>query len=328
MNRLGAVVVTWNSQAEIGPCLDALLPRVADVVVVDNASDDGTEHEVRKRAGVRWIGNRTNCGFAGAANQGVAALETPFVLLLNPDVVLLDPPAALVEACQAPKVGAAAGRLVGTDLQPQKGFAIRRFPGPAALALEVLGINRLWPGNPVNRRYRCSDLDWSRPGEVEQPAGAFLLLRKAAWEDVGGFDESFHPVWFEDVDFLKRLREAGWRVVYAPQCRAQHAGGASVRKISREDRELCWYSNLLRYAAKHFGPGAFRAVCLSLLAGSALRMVTGILRQRSLDPARIFGRVAGLAWRPLLYRRQADAGCPPDRLQQQAEQEKVQAPVS
>ncbi|MCS6952051.1 MAG: glycosyltransferase family 2 protein [Bryobacterales bacterium] len=328
MNELGAVVVTWNSQELIGPCLEALRPWVGEVVVVDNASEDGTVEEGHRRAGVRWIVNPNNRGFAGAANQGIAALEKPFVLLLNPDVVLLDSPAPLLEACQAPKVGAAAGQLVGADLRPQLGFAIRRFPGPLALALEVLGVNRLWPGNPVNRRYRCRDLDWSQPSDVEQPAGAFLLIRKAAWQAVGGFDEAFHPVWFEDVDFLKRLREGGWRVRYAPACRARHAGGGSVRKISREDRELCWYSNLLRYAAKHLSPEAFSAVCLSVMTGAALRLVTGIARERSLRPARIFRRVAAMACRALADRRPSDVTLPLARWQRQAEQQKVRAPVS
>jgi GT2 family glycosyltransferase len=328
MSRLGAVVVTWNSEAEIGACLDALLRWADEVVVVDNASADGTEGEVRRRGRAGWIGNRINRGFGAAANQGIRALETPLVLLVNPDTVLLDSPAPLVAACEAPGVGAAAGRLIGPDGQPQRGFAIRRFPSPAALAFEVLALNRLWPGNPINRRYRCQDFDWSRPAEIEQPAGAFLLLRRAAWEKVNGFDEGFHPIWFEDVDFLKRLREGGWRVVYRPECRARHVGAASIGRISQEDREVCWYSSLLRYAAKHYGPGAFRAVCASVVAGSVLRMVAGIARERSGGPVRVFGRVAGLAWRQFLYRRQPHAAGPAERLRQRAEQEKVQAPVS
>ncbi len=328
MSRLGAVVVTWNAEAEIGPCLDALLPWADDIVVVDNASADGTEGEVRRREGVGWIGNRANRGFAGAANQGIRALETPLVLLLNPDTVLLDSPAPLIAACEAPEVGAAAGQLVGADGEPQRGFAIRQFPSAAALAFEVLALNRLWPGNPVNRRYRCLDFDWSRPAEIEQPAGAFLLIRRAAWEKVGGFDEGFYPIWFEDVDFLKRLHEGGWRVVYRPECRARHAGAASVRRISQEDREVCWYSSLLRYAAKHYGPGAFRVVCASVVAGAVLRMVAGIARERSSGPVRVFGRVAGLARRQFSYRRQPHAADSADRLRQRAEQEKVQAPVS
>jgi len=328
MSRLGAVIVTWNSEAEIGPCLDALLRWTGDVVVVDNASADGTRGQVRKRDGVCWIGNGMNRGFAAAANQGIRALETPFVLLLNPDAVLLDSPAPLLAACEAPDVGAAAGQLVGLDGQPQRTFAIRRFPGPAALTFEVLALNRVWPGNPVNRRYRCLDFDWSRPAEIEQPAGAFLLIRRAAWEKVGGFDETFYPLWFEDVDFLKRLRAGGWRIVYRPECRARHKGAASVRRISQEDREVCWYSSLLRYAAKHYQPSAFRAVCASVVAGSMLRMVAGIARERNGGPVRVFGRVAGLAWRQLAYRRQPHPAGLADRFRQGAEQEKVQAPVS
>ncbi len=95
---------------------------------------------------------------------------------------------------------------------PQSGFTIRRFPTPAALIFELFGINRLWPSNPVNRHYRYLDRDLDQPGPVEQPAGAFLMTRRDVWESLHGFDESFHPVWFEDVDYCKRASGSGYQI--------------------------------------------------------------------------------------------------------------------
>src|SRR5262249_34250098 len=186
------------------PCLDAALPAGA-FIVVDNASGDGTLEQVRRR-GVRLIANSLNRGFAAAVNQGIRAIGSDLVLLLNPDAVLKTSLEPLRLACAAPKAGAVGGKLVDSNRIVQTGFTVRRLPTPLALALEVLLLNRLWPGNPVNWHYRCYGFDHDKLTEVEQPAGAFLMFRREVWEDLGGLDEQFYPVWFEDVDFCKRLR--------------------------------------------------------------------------------------------------------------------------
>src|SRR5579863_634758 len=153
MSAIGIVIVTYNSEAEIGASLDAALGTGAEIVVVDNASTDGTIAEISRRA-VRLIANQVNRGFAAAANQGFTALSSPYVLLLNPDAVILAGIENLREACDLPGAGAAGGQLLGIDGQSQKGFMVRRFPTPLSLISEALLVNRIWPGNPANRRYR------------------------------------------------------------------------------------------------------------------------------------------------------------------------------
>ena len=291
MRRPGIVVVTHNSADVIGACLDAALRTGADVLVVDNASSDGTVEEVRRHSGVGLIRNPRNAGFAAAVNQGVRALANQALLLLNPDAELQTGLEALLEALAEPGVGAAAGKLAGPDGKAQRGFAVRRFPTPAALAFESLGLNRLWPGNPVNRRYRCLDLDLEQPGEVEQPAGALLMFRREAWEKVGGFDERFQPLWFEDVDFLLRLHRAGYRIRYAPQTWAVHRGAHSVDKLPPERRQTYWYGSLLEYAAKHYSPGGRAMVGLAVLFGAAMRMPAGAALGRKAHSTPGYGRV-------------------------------------
>ncbi|MDQ6705828.1 MAG: glycosyltransferase family 2 protein, partial [Acidobacteriota bacterium] len=215
MDRVGIVIVTFDSQADIGACLDSVEPARAEIVVVDNASRDGTRDEVLRRQ-VRLIANKSNRGFAAAVNQGIENLTAPFILLLNPDAVLLAGLDHLRTACELPKIGAAGGRLVNPDGSPQTGFMVRRLPTPAALCFEALLINRLWPRNPVNWRYRCFNLNPEEPAEVEQPAGAFLMIRRDVWRELGGFDEDFSPLWFEDVDFCKRARNAVYGIRYVP----------------------------------------------------------------------------------------------------------------
>ncbi len=300
MRDVGIVIVTYNSAAEIGACLDAAMATGAEVLVVDNASSDGTLAEVRQR-GAPVVANPVNRGFAGAVNQGIRLVPSDYILLLNPDAVLKGSLEPLRAACAAPGVGAAGGKLVDFQGAVQAGFSVRRLPTPLVLALEILLVNRLWPGNPANWHYRCYDLRYDEPAEVEQPAGAFLMIRRQVWEDLGGLDEQFYPIWFEDVDFCKRLRARGYRVYYEPGSVAVHRGGHSIQKILLENRELYWYGSLLKYAFKHFHSGASRSLCLAVLVGSIMRMAMGIVLQMSLSPVLVYGRVMGLASRYLLF---------------------------
>jgi len=293
----GIVIVTWNSEDVIGACLDACLrlPGV-QVAVVDNASRDDTVAEVRMRPEVRLAANTVNRGFAGGVNQGIAMLDASAVLVLNPDAVPVDGIEWLAAAALTPGAGAASGMLLDSDGSPQHGFNVRSFPTAWTLAFEVLGLNRLMPWNPVNRRYRreCRADDVQ---EVDQPAGAFLMVNRAAWETVGGFDESFHPVWFEDVDFCLRLKNAGYRVLYVPQAAARHIGGHSAARVRWEDRQVFWYGNLMRYAAAHFRPRGRRLVAGAVVLGMLPRSVIALLFRGKLNAVSVYSEVFRLACR-------------------------------
>jgi len=293
--RSAAAIITHNSAGPISACLASALARCAEVLVIDNASEDGTPQMVARFAGVRLIANRSNRGFAAAVNQALAALDSECVLLLNPDAELLSEIDPLAEACREPGVAAAAGKLVDELGRPQVGFNVRSFPTPAALAFEALGFNRLLRSNPVNRRYRRLDLDPDRPAEVEQPAGAFLMLRRDVWRRLGGFDESFHPVFFEEVDFLRRAARHGYRVRYVPAAVARHRGGHSVMRLPPGHRQRYWYSNLLRYAEKHFGRGALVAVSAAVLVGVVARMGTSLFARERFEALAAHGKVIPLA---------------------------------
>ena len=297
---IGIVIVTYHSEAEIGACLDAALLTGAEIVVVDNASTDGTLAEVKRRP-VRLIANSTNRGFAAAVNQGFAVLQCPYVLLLNPDSVLQSSVEPLRDACAQRDVAGAGGLLLDAQGRPQIGFMVRRFPTAASLTLEALLLNRVWPQNPVNRRYRALDLDYSCRIEVEQPAGAFLMLRRSVWVELGGFDESYYPLWFEEVDFCRRAAARGYRLFYEPRAVAKHTGAHSISHLTVEMRRIYWYRSLLKYAATHFRPRAFRGLCLAVAAGSVLRMVAESLLERRLQPMAVYGDVLRLSGRALVF---------------------------
>ena len=279
-----AVIVTYNSENVINSCLEALskvAPQVS-TVVVDNASSDRTVDLVRARVGARLIANDKNRGFAAAVNQGAReAGGNDFILLLNPDAELLTAIDTLVDSTQ--RHGLAAGRLVDANGSTQAGFTIRRFLTPLSLVFELFALHRLWPSNPVNRRYRYLDRDLNQPGTAEQPAGAFLMFRQDVWTKLGGFDEQFYPVWFEDVDFCRRAMNEDYEIAYEPTVTARHQGGHSVRRISAERRASYWCVSLLTYAAKHFHPWAFRGICAAVVLSSVPRMVADMISERTLS---------------------------------------------
>ncbi len=274
------MIVTHNSAGCIAQCLQALAPFAEwKVVVVDNDSQDGSVGVVRSLPlAVDLLINSHNVGFAAAVNQAVKAAEGSTLVILNPDTVAsagsLD---QLAKVLSKDDVGAAGGLLVDEEGMPQRGFMVRRFPSLGSMLAEVLLLNRLWPGNPWNVRYRCLDLDYRTLQEVDQPAGACLAIKQQAWEANKGFDESFFPVWFEDVDFCRRLRNGGWKVVYCPDAVFRHVGAHSVSKLSFSDRQSYWYRNLIRYFVKHHSPLEVTVLRIGIAAGLFLRAMLSLV---------------------------------------------------
>ena len=211
--------------------------------------------EVKAGGAVKLIANPTNCGFARAVNQGVVGARYGTGSAVESGYRAEDIHCGVGERLPAGRNWLSGGASWPMNTgQPQRGFTLRRFPRAATLIFEVLGINRLFPLNPLNRSYRCLDLDLSQPAEVEQPPGAFLMFRREVWQRLGGFDTQFYPLWFEDVDFCKRARDLGLKIQYVPEVTGLHQGGHSIASLDWECREVFWYVSLLRYASKHFAP--------------------------------------------------------------------------
>ncbi len=251
---------------------------------MDNASRDETVQRVEEF--VAWhpvylVANKENVGFAAAVNQAARETSGDVLLVLNPDTIA-EPGAvkALLQCLEDTGAVAAGGSLLENDEQPARGFTFRRLPTLTSLLCEVMLVNRLGPRNPVNRRYRCLDADYSQQQEVEQPAGACLAITRAAWESVGGFDEQFFPVWFEDVDLCKRLRDGDGKIIYCPAAHFRHSGGHSVGKLPFRDKQVFWYGNMLRYARKHFSSGQAATLRAGIVVGMLLRSIAALVGAR------------------------------------------------
>jgi N-acetylglucosaminyl-diphospho-decaprenol L-rhamnosyltransferase len=276
--RCSVIIVTYNSGAAIAACLEALTNEPCEIIVVDNASADDTVERVQQYP-ILLLKNMQNRGFGAAANQGTRETTGDVLLIVNPDAVAEPGAIAALLRCLGSD-DAAGGALLEADGQPDRGFTFRRLPTLWSLIFEATLVNQLWPGNPVNRRYRCLDADYSRQQEVEQPAGACLAVRRTMWDKLGGFDERFFPVWFEDVDLCKRLRDQGSRIVYCPDARFHHSGAHSVGQLAFGDGQLYWYGNMLRYARKHFSGGQVFLLRLAIIKGMVLRMIGALFGAR------------------------------------------------
>jgi N-acetylglucosaminyl-diphospho-decaprenol L-rhamnosyltransferase len=227
---VSVVLVTYESAEDLAACL-ATLPAAAgphelEVVVVDNASRDGSA-EIARRLGVKVLENPANLGLSRAIDLGAAATDAPWLLLVNPDTRLAPGALArlLATAAADPTIG-----CVGPHLRNSDGSEYptgRRFPSILVGALHA-ALGTVWPGNPATRHYHMADLDRSRPVPVDWVSGACMLLRREAYEAAGRFDAGYF-MYFEEMDFCLRLARAGWRVVYDPGAEVTHILGGSTR---------------------------------------------------------------------------------------------------
>jgi len=249
-----------------------------EVIVVDNASQDDTPALASRFASrARIVCNADNKGFAGGVNQGVRLASTELLVLINPDAIAS--PGALdklADALSTYRADAVGGMLLLEGGRPQIGNMVRSLPTLGSIMAELLLLNNIWYRNPWNRKYRCLDLDYTRPQPVDCPAGASLMFRRNAWESVGGFDESFYPAWFEDSDFCCRLLKAGWTIMYEPAAVFDHGANHSGKQLSFYKHQLFWYGNLLRYFRKHFSPSQCFVVRGGITAGLLLRALLSL----------------------------------------------------
>lgn len=278
---LSVVVVSWNVAPLLRRCLAAVFAsapgRALDVWVVDNASRDESVAMVRRAfPQAQLIANATNRGYAAAVNQGLRACRGWAVLLLNPDAELQGD-ALEVMACYLethPNVGIVGPRLVYPDgrTQPSR----RRFPTLATALCESTPIQRFWPNHPAVHRYYVADQPDDAAQEVDWLVGAALLVRRSAIAEIGLLDEGF-PVYWEETDWQRRLRRAGWRVCYLPQARVLHHEAQSTSQ-ARLQQHLWFQQGKVRYFAKHHGPAVAALVRAALVVSYIVQLAEESLK--------------------------------------------------
>ena len=267
-------VVSWNTRALLLRCLDSLRPEVdagrAVVVVVDNASADGSA--AAARAGAPWaqvIALGVNRGFGAAVNLVAAGSATPWLIAANADVALR-PGAltALLAAGRDPRAGAVAPKLIlpGGAVQDSVG----PLPSPTQALELALGLHRLLPGRGARR---CLPGQWDpeRAREVPWAIAALLLLRRSAFDAVGGFDER-QWMYAEDLDLGWRLRQAGWTTRYEPTAVVDHASGAATALAFGDRRRERFMRETYAVIERRRGRRVARVTAAINVVGAALRL--------------------------------------------------------
>jgi GT2 family glycosyltransferase len=277
--RTGVVIVNFKCYPELRACLASLLTPdcAAPVVVVDHESDDGERTRVAcEFPAARIIGEPGNHGFAAGVNRGARELGGDYLLLLNPDSLVVPGSVAAMERWldEHPGVAIAGPRIRDIDQTVQA--SARRFPDfTTAIAGRSSWLTRVWPRNPLSRRNLPYSLDAiSEPQDVDWVSGACMIVRRTAFDALRGLDEGFFLYW-EDADFCRRAILAGWRVVYLPIEGTVHTGGASSRHAT--DAALtAFHRSVYRLFTKH-APPATRT--LAPLVWVALQLRLALMRR-------------------------------------------------
>jgi hypothetical protein len=283
------VIVTWNSWEYLPACLDSIFSQREvdkEVLVIDNDSGDGSAEKLSKSyPQVKSIANTRNSGYAKACNQGMKEAKGEFILLLNPDTVLRAGSLTKMIAfmTQNPEMGALGPQLLNLDgtVQP----SCRRFPTYTTLLWEFTGLSRLFPKHPVLGSWRMGDFDFQKEREVDQPMASALLIRKRVKEDVGLMDERF-PMFFNDVDYCRRIKQANFEIVYFPEAKVFHHLGGSTRK-RKATMIIYSHGGFFQYLEKYHSRGLDRL--LLLLSGIVLTL-TGLMRIIFLPFGTILGK--------------------------------------
>jgi len=267
--RVSAVIVHYKTPAETVAAAHALADAAPEVeiVVVDNASGDSIAPRLAAEVtSARLVVEAENRGYGAACNRGARETSRPFLLLLNSDAVV-QPGAveALVAALDSdPRAAAVGPRLENPDgsLQP----SIQRLPSLRRIFFESSGLAHLSGGRGPFRGHSKTRESHSTAREVEAVMGAALLVRRTAFEQAGGFDESFF-LYAEETDLMARWKRLGWRVLFDPSARVVHSGGASGGDALFGQL----HQGLALYVARHQGAVAGAVARSVLRAGAAVR---------------------------------------------------------
>lgn len=279
---LSVVVVNRNTRDVLRACLVSLLPaiesQIAEIIVVDNGSSDGSPQMVTKEFPlVRLIALPSNVGFAIANNIGMREARGRYFLVLNSDTEIIgDAIRQIVEFMDShPDVGALGPKLLNTDGTLQ--YSCRRFPSfRTALFHRYSLMTKLFPRNRFSSEYLMTDVGHDKTMDVDWVSGAALVVRREVFEKVGGFDEGFF-MYAEDVDWCYRIKQAGWRVVYLPEAKILHHIGKSTRLVPYA-MTYQRHRSMWRFYRKHYSRGVV-LVDVATFCGIALRC--GIMLART-----------------------------------------------
>lgn len=265
--ELSIVIVNWNVRDLLRDCLRSIDagrgPLRVEVIVIDSASADGSgEMVLEEFPWVKLMACAENVGFPRGNNIGLAKAVGECLLLLNPDtVVVADALPVMVEYLRSnPDIGALGPQLLNPDGSVQS--SRRRFPTTRTAFVESTWLEWMAPG--LLRRYYALDLPDDATADVDWLTGACIMVPRKVYEDIGGMDEAYF-MYSEELDWCRRIKESGWRVVYYPEAQViHHVGKSSEQAVTA--RHINFQRAKLRYFRKFHGPLTAAVLRVFLLA--------------------------------------------------------------
>lgn len=268
---LSGIIVSWNAKDYLRKCLEAVKKESSGLscewIVVDNASLDGSPDMIKAEfPDIELIENKENVGFAKANNQAIKKSKARYVLLLNPDTVLLDGCLTKMRDFmdRHPDAGAAGCKSLNTDGGVDFFRSGKRFPTPLSKFFMDMHLDRMFPRTKFFGKYAMAGWDRSDVREIDVLSGAFLFIRRETIQDVGLLDERFFLL-AEDVDWCRRIKAKNWKIFFNPEAKIIHHGGRSIDQVKITRLKNAIFSNLL-YFQKHNN----RFDCLSFRILSAV----------------------------------------------------------
>ncbi|MDO5674084.1 MAG: glycosyltransferase family 2 protein [bacterium] len=248
------IIVNWNAGVQIRECVESVLENdpgcIEQIIVIDNASIDGSADVIEKLPKVDVIRAGKNLGFAAACNLGASKGSAPYILFLNPDTRVgansFLVPHTFMEQVGNDRVGICGIQLV--DEQGQVSRTCARFPTLTRLVLQALGVNKI--SGFRHTGVHITEWDHKRSARVDHVIGAFFLIRRPLFETLGGFDEQFF-VYLEDIDLSYRAYNQGYISMYLTEAQAFHAGGGTSSQV-KDIRLFYSLRSRLLYGFKHF----------------------------------------------------------------------------
>jgi GT2 family glycosyltransferase len=307
------IIVSWNTVGILRDCLRSVYAQTRgiafEVIVIDNASSDGSPGMVRREfPQAVLIANSDNRGFAAANNQGIDKAAGRYVLLLNPDTIVLDGAIgkSVAFADSRSEAGIVGCRVLNADRTLQRSCFM--FPSPLNLFLLATYLDRLFPRSRFFGRDRMTWWDAAESRTVDVVCGCFMLVRREALDRVGKLDESYF-IYGEETDWCYRFQKAGWQVVFTPDAQIVHLGGGSSERV-RLPMRLQLRASILLFIKRHRGRLSYMLASLAVSLFFAIRVpfwllraaISGRTRSVDLQTARTYagGAVKALGgWRRL-----------------------------
>jgi GT2 family glycosyltransferase len=270
------VIVNWNSGRHLRNCIAALAGLRDRIIIVDNHSTDGSA-ECPLGDQITLIRSQLNLGFGAGCNLGAQSGQGATILFLNPDVIIAPSDITALAAIlrNDPQIGACGPGL--TDRAGRVQNTCSAFPRTRDLLGRILGLDRLGLVRPA--------FVAAQKGAVDQVMGAALMIRRSAFDQLGGFDPGYF-LYFEEVDLLRRLSYAGYQTHYAPEIMAHHIGHGSSSGVKSRRLEL-WLNSRLIYARRHLGTSA------ALMLALASVIIEPVTRLFALALSGRIGEIAG-----------------------------------